>query len=159
MTATSARWVNESPSSTDNPDAQARRANDGELSAGFRSDLTIDEDAMDVLVTAEELAAEFDESPDDRKLHAEYRRLAAQQAALRRLAVLVAQGVEPSAVFGAVAEEMRRCVNAVTAGLWRFGSGGEFPTVRPRAAPTALAKWPGGTPTPVEGHNIASQGH
>ena len=72
---------------------------------------------MNGLVTAEELDAEFDESLDDGKLHAEYRRLAAQQAALRRLAMLVAQGVEPAAVFGAVAEEMRRCVNAFTAGL------------------------------------------
>jgi sugar diacid utilization regulator len=157
MTATSARWVNESPSSTDNPDAQARRANDRELSAGFQSDLTTDEDAMNGLVTAEELDAEFDESLDDGKLHAEYRRLAAQQAALRRLATLVAQGVEPSAVFGAVAEEMRRCVNAFTAGLWRFESGGEFTMVGAAAEPTALARWPVGTRTPMEGNTIATQ--
>ena len=38
--------VTESASSTIDPDAQARRANDGELSAGFQSDLTIDEDAV-----------------------------------------------------------------------------------------------------------------
>ena len=75
---------------------------------------------MDGLLTAEEFAAEFDESVDDGKLHAEYRRLAAEQAALRRLATLVARGVEPLEVFGAVAEEMRRCVPADTAGLWRF---------------------------------------
>ena len=157
MTATSARWVTESASSTDNPDAQARRANDDELSARFQSDLTTDEAAMDVLLTAEELAAEFDESLDDRELHAEYRRLAAQQAALRRLAMLVAQGVEPSAVFGAVAEEMRRCVNAFTAGLWRFESGGEFTMVGAAADPTALAKWPVGTRTPMEGNTIATE--
>ena len=60
---------------------------------------------MDVLLTAEELAAEFDEGLDDGKLHAEYRRLADQQAALRRLAMLVARGGEPSEVGGAVAEE------------------------------------------------------
>ena len=112
---------------------------------------------MDVLVTAEELAAGFDESLDDRKLHAEYRRLAAQQAALRRLAMLVAQGVEPSAVFGAVAEEMRRCVNAFTAGLWRFESGGEFTMVGAAADPTALAKWPVGARTPMEGNTIATE--
>ena len=112
---------------------------------------------MNGLVTAEELAAEFDESLDDRELHAEYRRLAAQQAALRRIAVLVAQGVEPSAVFGAVAEEMRRCVNAFTAGLWRFESGGEFTMVGAAADPTALAKWPVGTRTPMEGNTIATE--
>jgi sugar diacid utilization regulator len=157
MTAISARWVTESASSTDNPYAQAIRASDRELSAGFQSDLTTDEDAMNGLVTAEELAAEFDESLDDGKLYAEYRRLAAQQAALRRIAVLVAQGVEPSAVFGAVAEEMRRCVNAFTAGLWRFESGGEFTMVGAAAEPTALAKWPVGTRTPMEGNTIATE--
>jgi sugar diacid utilization regulator len=157
MTATSPRSVTESASSTDNPDAQARRANNRELGAGFQSDLTTDEDAMDLLVAAEELAAEFDENLHDGKLHAEYRRLAAQQAALRRLAMLVAQGVEPSEVFGAVAEEMRRCVNAFTAGLWRFESGGEFTMVGAAAEPTALAKWPVGTRTPMEGNTIATE--
>ena len=112
---------------------------------------------MDVLVTAEELAAEFDESLDDRKLHAEYRRLAAEQAALRRVATLVARGVEPLEVFGAVAEEMRRCVNAFTAGLWRFESGGEFTMVGGAAEPTALAKWPVGTRTPMDGNTIATE--
>ena len=84
MTAHSPSSVAESASSTIDPDAQARRANDGELSAGFQSDLTIDEDAVDGLLTAEEFAAEFDENLDDGKLYAEYRRLAAEQAALRR---------------------------------------------------------------------------
>ena len=84
MTAHSPSPVAESASSTIDPDAQARRANDGELSAGFPSDLTIDEDAVDGLVTAEEFAAEFDENLDDGNLYAEYRRLAAEQAALRR---------------------------------------------------------------------------
>jgi sugar diacid utilization regulator len=157
MTGTSPRSVTESASSTDNPDAQARRANDRELSAGFQSDLTTDEDAMDGLVTAEEFDAEFDESLDDGKLHAEYRRLAAQQAALRRLAMLVAQGVEPSAVFGAVAEEMRRCVNAFTAGLWRFESGGEFTMVGAAADPAVLARWPVGTRITLEGNTIATE--
>jgi sugar diacid utilization regulator len=157
MTATWSRSVTESASSTNNPDAQAMRAHDGELSARFPSGLTTDEDAMDGLLTAEELVAEIDESLDDGKLHAEYRRLAAQQAALRRLATLVAQGVEPLAVFGAVAEEMRRCVNAFTAGLWRFESGGEFTMVGAAAEPTALAKWPVGTRTPMEGNTIATE--
>jgi hypothetical protein len=102
----------ESASSTTDPDAQARRANDGEPSAGFQSDLTIDQDAVDGLVTAEEFAAEFDENRDDGTLYAKYRRLAAEQAALRRVATLVAPGVEPLEVFGAVADEMRRCVPA-----------------------------------------------
>jgi hypothetical protein len=79
MTADSPSSVAESASSTIDPDAQARRASDGELSAGFQSDLTIDQDAMDGLVTAEEFAVEFDENLDDAKLYAEHRRLAAEQ--------------------------------------------------------------------------------
>ena len=39
-----------------------RKRDDGELSAGFQSDLTVDEDAVDGLLTAEEFAAEFDEN-------------------------------------------------------------------------------------------------
>jgi sugar diacid utilization regulator len=156
MTANSPGSVTESASSTDDPDAQARRANDGEPSAGFPSDLTIDQDAVDGILTAEEFAAECDENLHDGKLHAEYRRLAAEQAALRRLAMLVAQGVEPSEVFGAVAEEMRRCVPADAAGLWRFESDRETISVAAAADPATLAKWPVGTRTPVEGNIIAT---
>jgi sugar diacid utilization regulator len=157
MTATSPRSVTESASSTDNPDAQARRANDRELSPGFPSDLTTDEDAMDGLLTAEELAAEFDENLDDGKLHAEYRRLVAEQAALRRVATLVARGVGSLEVFGAVAEEMRRCVNAFTAGLWRFDTDGEFTIVAAAADPAVLARWPVGMRITLEGNTIATE--
>jgi hypothetical protein len=156
MTVHSLRLVAESASSTSDPDAQARRANDGELSARFHSDLTVDGDAVDGLLTAEEFAAEFDENLDDAELYAEYRRLAAEQAAWRRVASLVAQGVEPMEVFGAVAEEMRRCVPADTAGLWRFDTDGEITIVAAAADPEALAKWPVGTRTPVQGNTIAA---
>jgi len=157
MTAHSPSWVAESASSTIGPDAQARRASDGELSAGLQSDLTIDEDAVDGLLTAEELAAEFDENLDDGTFYAEYRRLAAEQAALRRVATLVARGVEPSEVFGAVAEEMRRCVPAAAAGLWRYETTGEI-TLLSLAAylPDAAMKWPVGTRTPIEGNTLAA---
>jgi GAF domain len=145
----------ESASSTGDPDPRARRASDGELSAGFRSDLTMDEDAVDGLVSADELAAEFDENRDDGTWHAKYRRLAAEQAALRRVATLVARGVGPLEVFGAVADEMRRCVPADTAGLWRFDTDGEITKVA-AADPEALARWPVGTRTAVESNTIAS---
>ena len=66
---------------------------------------------MDELLNAGELAAELlDLSHDNAQLYAEYRRLAAEQAALRRLATLVARGVEPAEVFDAVVKEMRRCL-------------------------------------------------
>jgi sugar diacid utilization regulator len=126
----------------------------GELSAGFQSDQTVDEDAVDELLAVENFAVEFDENLDDANFYAEYRRLAAEQAALRRLATLVARGVEPLAVFGAVAEEMRRCVPADTAGLWRFESDGEMTMVAAAAHPAALTRWPVGTRTPVESNSI-----
>jgi len=111
---------------------------------------------VDGLFTAEELPAEFDDNRDDGTLYAEYRRLAAEQAALRRLATLVARGVGPLEVFGAVAEEMRRCVHADTAGLWRFESDREIIGVASAADPAALARWPVGMRTPVEGNTIAA---
>src|ERR1700742_3423719 len=139
MTADSTSWVAESASS-----------------AGFQSDLTIDEDAVDGLLTAEELAVEFDRNLDDGTLYAEYRRLVAEQAALRRVATLVGRGGEPSEVFGAVAEEMRRCVPADTSGLWRFETDGEISIVAAAADPEALTRWPVGTRTPVDGNTIAA---
>jgi GAF domain-containing protein len=157
MTANSPRSGAESASSTNDPDAQTRRANDGELSAGFQSDRTIDEDAVDALVTAEEPAdGRPHESVDSAQLHAKYRRLAAEQTALRRLATLVARGVGPLEVFGAVADEMRRCVPAVTAGWWRFETDGEITIVAAAADPAARAKWPVGTRTPMEGNTLAT---
>jgi hypothetical protein len=156
MTANSPSAVGESARSTIDPDAQARRANDGELSEGLHSDLTIDEDAVDGLLTAENFAAEFDENRDDGTWYAEHRRLAAEQAALRRVATLVARGVEPAEVFGAVAEEMRRCLPADTAGLWRFESVREITIVAAAADPEALARWPVGTRIPVNGNTLAT---
>jgi sugar diacid utilization regulator len=148
MTAHSPSSVAESASSTIDPD--------GVLSAGFHSDLTIDEDAVDGLLTAEDFPAEFDENLDDGTLYAEYRRLAAEQAALRRLATLVARGVEPMQVFGAVADEMRRCAPADTAGLWRFESDREITIVAAAADPEALARWPVGTRTSIAGNTLAA---
>ena len=159
MTANSPSSVAESADSTIDPDVQARNARDGELIADFHSDLTTDDDAMDGLVTAEDFAAEFGENRADVTLYAEYRRLAAEQAALRRLSTLVARGVEPLEVFGAVAEEMRRCLPADTAGLWRFESDREITIVAAAAGPEALAKWPVGTRTPVQGNTLATVVH
>ena len=129
---------------------------DGELSAGFQSDLTVDVDAVDGLLTADELAAEFDENLDDANFYAEYRRLVAEQAALRRVAALVARGVGPLEVFDAVAEEMRRCVPADTAGLWQFETDGEITMVAAAAHPAALTKWPVCTRTTLDGNTIAT---
>jgi hypothetical protein len=156
MTANSPSSAAESASSTIDPDVQARRGSNGELREEFQSALTIDDDAVDELLTAEELASEFNENRHDGTLYAKYRRLVAEQAALRRLATLVARGVEPVEVFGAVADEMRRCVPADTAGLWRFESDREITVVAASAEPEALARWPVGSRSPVEGNTLAT---
>jgi sugar diacid utilization regulator len=157
VTATSPRSVTESASSATDPDAQATRANDGELSPGFPSDLTTSEDAMEVLLAAEEFPTErLDESVDHVALYAKYRLLAAEQAALRRLAMLVAQGVEPSEVFGAVINEMCQCVSAQAAGLWRYEASGEITLLAVDYRSHALAKWPVGTRIPIDGNTLAA---
>jgi sugar diacid utilization regulator len=157
MTAHSPGLGAESTSSSIDLDVQARRANNCELSAVIQSALTIDEDAVDGLLTAEAFPTEpFFERFDNVTLYAKYRRLAAEHAAVRRVAALVARGVEPLEVFGAVAEEMHRCVPADTAGLWRFETDGEITIVAAAADPAARAKWPLGTRTPVEGNTIAT---
>src|SRR5262249_16150753 len=48
---------------------------------------------------------------------AEIKRLAGQEAALRRIATLIAQGVKPEQVFAAVADETAATFNAITAVL------------------------------------------
>jgi PucR C-terminal helix-turn-helix domain/GGDEF-like domain/GAF domain len=102
------------------------------------------------------LAGQLDEHLDDVALHTEYRRLVAEQAALRRLGTLVARGVEPSEVGRAVAEEMRRCLDAFTAGLWRFEPKGDVTLVAAAATPAALAKWPVGTRISIEANTLAT---
>jgi hypothetical protein len=112
---------------------------------------------MDELVAADEpLVGQLDEHLDDVALHTEYRRLVEEQAAVRRLGTLVTRGAEPSEVIGAVAEEMRRCLGAFTAGLWRFETNGEIRLVAAAADPAALAKWPVGTRISIEGRHAAS---
>ena len=50
----------------------------------------------------------------------ELARLLTEQAALRRVATLVARGIDPAEVFAAVAEELRLLLDADHAGIGRF---------------------------------------
>ena len=82
-------------------------------------------------------------------------RLAAEQAALRRVATLVARGVPPEEVFAAVTAEAGQLLGAQLAGMGRYESD---------RAVTVLAAWaaegedhplvPG--PWPLEGGDLAS---
>jgi sugar diacid utilization regulator len=72
------------------------------------------------------------------------------------VATLVARRVEPSEVFDVMTNEMCRCVPADCAGLWRYETSGEIIVVAAAADPAALARWPVGTRTPVEGNTLAT---
>jgi hypothetical protein len=113
---------------------------------------------MDELLAADAppLAGQLDEHLDDAAVYAEYRRLVQEQEAVRRMGTLVARGDEPAEVAGAVAEEMRRCLGAFTAGVWRFDTSDEISLVGAAAGPAALAKWPVGTRTPIESDTLAT---
>jgi uncharacterized protein YoaH (UPF0181 family) len=54
----------------------------------------------------------------------EFTRLAEEQAALRRVATLVARGIGPAEIFAAVAEEIRPLLGADNAGISRFEPAG-----------------------------------
>jgi GAF domain-containing protein len=80
-------------------------------------------------------------------------RVAAEQATLRRIATLVAKGVQPDEVFAAVAEEIGRLLPAASATMGRFEADDSV---------TTLASWsvtgaafPTGRRWPTEAKNIA----
>jgi PucR C-terminal helix-turn-helix domain/GGDEF-like domain/GAF domain len=112
---------------------------------------------MDELLDTDEPAVgQVDEFSGVVALYAEYRRLASEQAAVRRVGTLVARGVEPWEVFDAVTREMCRCVPADVAGLWRYETGDEITVVAGIYPPAAAVKWPVGTRTPTAGSTLAS---
>lgn len=112
---------------------------------------------MDERPPAGELAdARRDLSLESAQLYAEYRRLADEQAALRRVAALVARGVEPSEVFDAVVKEMRQCLVAGSAGLWRYEASGELTLLAADYRGPAPAGWPVGTRTPIDANTLAA---
>jgi hypothetical protein len=122
--------------------------------------LLIHEEVMDELLTADEppLAGQLDEHLDDVALQTEYRRLVAEQAAVRRVGTLVARGGEPSEVFDAVTKEMCQCVPADCAGLWRYEDTDEITMVAAAYHPAAVpVRWPVGTRTPIAGNTLATR--
>ncbi|HEY6762503.1 MAG TPA: GAF domain-containing protein [Baekduia sp.] len=85
---------------------------------------------------------------------AEVERLAEEQAALRRVAVLVADGAAPAAVFDAVAAEMEGLLGADGATLSRYEPDGEVTIVAHRGMNAALL--PPGTRTAHESRGVIS---
>ncbi|MFF5225255.1 AAA family ATPase [Dactylosporangium sp. NPDC000521] len=97
----------------------------------------------DRLDAVELIAGQLAVSLDNAHVYAENRRIAREQAALRRVATLVAQGAGPGPVFTAVAEEVAALFGADNTAIVRFEPDGEvtvmggYPLEVPRSAPRA----------------------
>jgi signal transduction histidine kinase len=91
------------------------------------------------------------------KMYAEFRRIADEQAALRRVATLVARGAPPEQVFAAVAEEAGRLLVADFAILVRYDGPGETITIIGTWTSTgAPAPTPVGGQQPLGGQNVTT---
>ncbi|MDR3035069.1 MAG: AAA family ATPase [Kitasatospora sp.] len=98
-------------------------------------------------------------SLDNAQLYGEYRRVADEQAALRRVATLVAQAEPPEAVFAAVAAEAGQLLDVGSAALIRYDEPGMMEvaglwTAARGTPPTTL-----GTRLPLGGHNASTLVH
>jgi signal transduction histidine kinase len=86
--------------------------------------------------------------------HSEVERLAEEQAALRRVATLVAQGASPDMVLDAVAAQMESLLDADAVAVGRYDSAEEVTVVAHRSPDPQRA--PVGTLMNYEGHNNIS---
>ncbi len=82
--------------------------------------------------------------------------LAEQQAALRRVATLVAHGVPGSEIFPAVAHELAGCLGVANASLWRYESDYSATLIAARDDPVQTERMPVGSRWPLRGENIAA---
>jgi signal transduction histidine kinase len=79
--------------------------------------------------------------------------LAEQQAALRRVATLVARRARPSEVYSAVAEEIVRCLDVDTSGVWRYESDQAITLLAGHSRP-GWQYLPDGIRLTIEGENL-----
>ncbi|WP_264063502.1 GAF domain-containing sensor histidine kinase [Mycobacterium montefiorense] len=82
--------------------------------------------------------------------------LADQQAALRRVATLVARGVPASEIFPAVAHELARCLAVTDTSLWRYEPDNTATLVAAFDDPGQTKRKPVGTRLPLEGDNMVN---
>jgi signal transduction histidine kinase len=87
------------------------------------------------------IAGQLAVSLDNAYLYAEFRRIADEQAALRRVATLVARGVRPELVFAAVTEEIAGLFGTDSTAILRFEPDGEATVMGSRACPQLPVGW------------------
>jgi signal transduction histidine kinase len=100
------------------------------------------------------IAGQLAVSLDNAQLYAGFRLIADEQAALRRVATLVAQGAAPDAVFGAVAAELAGLLDAHGITLCRYEAGDELTVLAHRGL--AARQLPPGTRVPLDGTSVSS---
>jgi signal transduction histidine kinase len=93
----------------------------GVIAASRKSDEPFAANTESQIATFTELVATAIENAEAR---AELRRMADEQAALRRVATLVARGGSPDLVFAMVAQELAQLTDADITGIFRFESDG-----------------------------------
>ena len=101
------------------------------------------------------IAGQLAVSLDNAQLYAKYRQIADEQAALRRVATLVARAAPPQEVFAAVTEEAGRLLAADFAILARYDPDGTETTVGVWSA-TATLPVMVGTRTGLGGRNVST---
>jgi hypothetical protein len=83
--------------------------------------------------------------------------LAEQQAALRRVATLVARAASPAEVFSVVAEEMARCVKVANAEVCRYQENGTGIVAVGSFAESGAPDVPVGESLLCEGENVSGK--
>jgi len=83
----------------------------------------------------------------------EFRALAEEQAALRRVATLVARGAPPEKVFAAVTEEVGQVLGAEMTNLCRYDPDGALAVL---GSVEGRWHWPIGSRWPLGGKNVAT---
>jgi signal transduction histidine kinase len=112
--------------------------------------------SADRLGAAKLIAGQLAASLDNAQLYAEFIRIADEQAALRRVATLVARGAAPQQIFAAVAEEIGRMLGVDFTALTQYD---------PQDAITVVGTWDGrgaatssalGSQLPLGGRNVST---
>ncbi|MGB9223295.1 histidine kinase, partial [Mycobacterium sp.] len=104
----------------------------------------------------QEIAARERTEKSLRASEAGYRRVADEQAALRRVATLVARGARPSEVFAAATDEVGHVLSTEVTWLIRYLPG---PAAVSIAAFAVGERLPPEEPRPLGGHNVATLVH
>ena len=102
------------------------------------------------------IAGQLAVSLDNAQLYAEFGQMASEQAALRQVAMLVAQAAPPEAVFAAVAAEAGRLLGVDAAVLARYDPRDSVTVVGVWTSTDAAVPTPVGTHLPVGGDNVTT---